>query len=107
MSQRFSFLMFRKTLRGKPGSARSSGHPTGADRRGACGNVDHGGIRNPPRLSKERVMVTLCRKSRAPQLYPDPGYPALGVRLPRATRLICVAQYKEDAERLYRDLPQR
>ena len=39
-SQRFSFLMFRKTFRGKPGSERYSGNPTVADRRGACGNVD-------------------------------------------------------------------
>ena len=39
-SQRLSFLMFRKTFRGKPGSERYSGNPTVADRRGACGNVD-------------------------------------------------------------------
>ena len=58
-SQRLSFLMCRKAIRGKPGSERYSGNPTVADRRGACGNVDHGGIRNPPRLSKERVMVTV------------------------------------------------
>jgi hypothetical protein len=38
---------------------------------GACGNVDHGGTRHPPRLSKERVLGTLCLKSRAPQFYPD------------------------------------
>ena len=72
-SQRLSFLMFRKTFRGKPGSERYSGNPTVADRRGACGNVDDGGTRHPPRRSKERVMVTLCLKSRAPQFYPDPG----------------------------------
>ena len=72
-SQRFSFLMFRKTFRGKPGSERYSGNPTVADRRGACGNVDDGGTRHPPRISKERVMVTLCLKLRAPQFYPDPG----------------------------------
>ena len=34
-SQRLSFLMFRKTFRGKPGSERYSGNPTVADRRGA------------------------------------------------------------------------
>src|SRR5512145_2899641 len=72
-SQRLSFLMFRKALRGKPGSERYSGNPTVADRRGACGDVDHGGIRRPPRVSKERVLVTLRLKSRAPQFYPDPG----------------------------------
>ena len=38
---------------------------------GACGNVDDGGTRHPPRISKERVLVTLCLKSRAPQFYPD------------------------------------
>jgi len=38
--------------------------------------VDNGGTRHPPRISKERVLVTLCLKSRAPQFYPDPGYPA-------------------------------
>jgi hypothetical protein len=75
-SQRLSFLMVGKACRGKPGSERYSGNPTVADRRGACGNVDYGGTRNPPRRSKERVMVTLCLKLRAPQFYPDPGYPA-------------------------------
>jgi hypothetical protein len=75
VSQRLSVLRCRKTLRGKPGSERYSGNPTVADRRGACGNVDHGGMRNPPRLSKERVMVTLGLKSRAPQFYPDPSAP--------------------------------
>jgi len=39
-SQRLSFLMFRKTFRGKPGSEPYSGNPTVRDRRGACGNVD-------------------------------------------------------------------
>src|SRR5215470_19973007 len=39
-NQRLSFLMFRKTFRGKPGSERYSGNPTVRDRRGACGNVD-------------------------------------------------------------------
>ncbi len=31
----------------------------------------------------------------------------VGVRFPCATRLVCVAQYKEDAERFYHALPQR
>ena len=39
-SQRLSFLMCRKTFRGKPGSEPYSGNPTVRDRRGACGNVD-------------------------------------------------------------------
>jgi hypothetical protein len=51
-SQRLSFLMFRKTFRGKPGSEPYSGNPTVRDRRGACGNVDD--------------------ESCAPQFYPDP-----------------------------------
>ena len=40
VSQRLSFLMFRKAVRGKPGSEPYSGNPTVRDRRGACGNVD-------------------------------------------------------------------
>jgi len=52
-SQRLSFLMVRKAVRGKPGSEPSSGHPTVRDRRG--------GLRKRG------------RKSRAPQFYPDPG----------------------------------
>ena len=79
-SQRLSFLMFRKALRGKPGSERSLGNPTVADRRGACGDVDHGGMRYPPRVSKERVLVTLRLKSRAPQFYPDSSYALIGFR---------------------------
>ena len=39
--------------------------------RGACGNVDHGGTRNPPRVSKERVLETLRLQLCAPQIYPD------------------------------------
>ena len=69
-SQRLSFLRVGKTFRGKPGSEPYSGNPTVRDRRGACGNVDDGGTRHPPRISKERVLVTLCLKSRAPQFYP-------------------------------------
>jgi hypothetical protein len=38
--QRLSFLLYRKTFRGKPGSEPYSGNPTVRDRRGACGNVD-------------------------------------------------------------------
>jgi hypothetical protein len=52
-------------------SAPDWGHPTVRDRRGACGNVDHGGTRHPPRLSKERVLETLRLKLCAPQFYPD------------------------------------
>ena len=39
--------------------------------RGACGNVSYGGTRNPPRVSKERVLETLRLKLRAPYFYPD------------------------------------
>jgi len=87
-SQRLSFLMFGKTFRGKPGSEPYSGNPTVRDRRGACGNVGDGGTRHPPRISKERVLVTLCLKSRAPQFYPDPGYPADEETYRKATRLV-------------------
>src|SRR5215471_12443227 len=95
-SQRLSFLLCRKTFRGKPRSERYSGNPTVADRRGACGNVDHGGIRHPPRLLKERVLETLHLKLRAPKFYPDPSYPAHEETYHKATRLVptqreCVA----------------
>src|SRR5215475_15069618 len=39
--------------------------------RGACGNVDQGGTRNPPCISKEQVLETLHLKLCAPQFYPD------------------------------------
>ena len=71
MSQHLSFFISRKAFRSMPGSERYSGNPTVADRRGACGNVDHGGTRHPPRLSKERVLETLRLQSCAPQIYPD------------------------------------
>ena len=56
---------------GEPRSEPDWGNPTVRDRRGACGNVDHGGTRPPPRTSKERVLETLHLKLRAPQFYPD------------------------------------
>src|SRR5262249_42586568 len=64
----------RRGGKGRPGvgEGHRPGAPGGArDRRGACGNVDHGGIRHPPRVSKERVLETLRLKLRAPQFYPD------------------------------------
>src|SRR5262249_271717 len=39
-SQRLSFLIFRKAVRGKPGSEPHAGTPPVGVRRGACGNVD-------------------------------------------------------------------
>src|SRR5262252_1094836 len=89
-------LESNQSVRGKPRSERDSGNPTVADRRGACGNVDHGGIRHPPRLSKERVLGTLHLKLRAPKFYPDPSYPAHEETYHKATRLVptqreCVA----------------
>src|ERR1700757_834646 len=39
--------------------------------RGACGNVDHGGTRNPPCISKEQGQETLHLKLCAPQFYPN------------------------------------
>ena len=47
-----------------------SGNPTVRDERGAHGNVDHGGTRNPLLKSKERKPETLRLKSRAPCFYP-------------------------------------
>ena len=52
VSQHLSFLMFRKTFRGKSGSERYSGNPTVADRRGACGNVDDGKVARAAVLSR-------------------------------------------------------
>ena len=57
----------------RPRSAPDWGHPAVRDRRGACGNVDHGGTRHPPRVSKERGLETLRLKLCAPQIYPDPA----------------------------------
>src|SRR5262245_23921894 len=71
VSQHLSFARYGKATRGKPRSEPDWGKPTVRDRRGACGNVDHGGTRHPPRLSKERVLVTLHLPLCAPQIYPD------------------------------------
>ena len=38
------------------------GTSTVRERRGACGNVDYGGMRHPPRVSKERGLETLHLK---------------------------------------------
>src|SRR5262249_3174987 len=64
---------YGKATVGRPRSEPDWGKPTVRDRRGACGNVDHGGTRHPPRVSKERVLETLRLKLCAPQIYPDPG----------------------------------
>src|SRR6266699_295924 len=60
-----------KATVGRPRSEPDWGKPTVRDRRGACGNVDQGGTRTPPRVSKERVLETLHLKLCAPQIYPD------------------------------------
>jgi hypothetical protein len=52
-------------VRTGPGQA----HRPGSE--GACGNVDHGGTRHPPRVSQERVLASLRLKLCAPQLYLD------------------------------------
>jgi hypothetical protein len=69
--QPLSFALYGKATGGRPRSEPDWGKPTVRDRRGACGNVDHGGTRHPPRLSKERVLETLHLKLCAPQIYPD------------------------------------
>ena len=43
-------------------------------KRGAWGNMGHGGTRNPPHIPKGCVSETLHLKLRAPQLYPDPHF---------------------------------
>jgi hypothetical protein len=70
-SQHGSCARDGKTTAGRPRSEPAWGKPTVRDRRGACGNVDHGGTRTPPRLAKERVLATLRLKLCAPQIYPD------------------------------------
>jgi hypothetical protein len=47
-----------------------SGNPTVRDERGACGNVGHGGIRNPLHNPKGCMMETLHLKLSAPYFYP-------------------------------------
>jgi len=71
VSQHLSFAPYGKATAGRPRSEPDWGNPTVRDRRGACGNVDQGRTRYPPRLSKERVLETLHLKSCAPQFYPD------------------------------------
>jgi hypothetical protein len=70
VGQRLSLALAGKATAGKPRSEPDWGKPTVRDCRGACGNVDHGGIRHPPRVSKERVLETLRLKLCAPQFYP-------------------------------------
>jgi len=72
VGQHLSFARYGKATAGRPRSEPDWGNPTVRDRRGACGNVDQGGIRIPPRISKERVLETLHLPLRAPQFYPDP-----------------------------------
>jgi len=69
--QRCSGAREGKATDGEPRAAPDGGKPTVRERRGACGNVDHGGTRPPPRVSQERVMETLHLQSCAPQIYPD------------------------------------
>ena len=47
-----------------------SGNPTVRDERGACGNVGHGGARNPLYEPKGCMMETLHLKLSAPYFYP-------------------------------------
>ena len=69
--QRLSLIARGKARGGKPRSEPDSGNPTVRDRRGAWGNVAHGGIRIPPSIPKGLVSETLHLPVRAPQLYPD------------------------------------
>ena len=47
-----------------------SGNPTVRDERGACGNVNYGGTRNPLHIPKGCMSETLCLRLRAPNFYP-------------------------------------
>src|SRR5215510_9463552 len=58
---------------GSQGPHRPGESPPSGIAGGACGNVDQGGTRHPPRVSKERVLETLHLKLCAPQIYPDPS----------------------------------
>ena len=49
-------------------------NPTVRDERGACGNVSHGGIRNPLHEPKGCMMETLHLKLSAPYFYPTRTY---------------------------------
>jgi hypothetical protein len=71
VGQHLSFARDGKATAGRPRSEPDWGNPTVRDRRGACGNVDHGGTRTPPRVSTERALETLRLKLCAPQFYPD------------------------------------
>jgi hypothetical protein len=71
VGQHLSFVRAGKATDGEPRSEPDWGNPTVRDRRGACGNVDYGGTRTPPRVSKERVLETLRLTLCAPQIYPD------------------------------------
>ena len=89
VGQHLSFVLAGKTTAGRPRSEPDWGNPTVRDRRGACGNVDHGGIRHPPRVSKERVLETLHLKLCAPQIYPDLPWKEEGRYKPDARRRPC------------------
>src|SRR6266700_5016578 len=78
VGQHLSFVLAGKATAGRPRSEPDWGNPTVRDRRGACGNVDHGGIKHPPRVSKERVLESLRLKLCAPQFYPDRSNPSTG-----------------------------
>jgi hypothetical protein len=71
VGQHLSFVRAGKATDGESRSELDWGKPTVRDRRGACGNVDYGGTRTPPRVSKERVLETLRLTLCAPQIYPD------------------------------------
>ena len=53
----------------------NAANPTVRDERGACGNVSHGGTRNPLHKPKGCMMETLHLMLRVPYFYPDPDIP--------------------------------
>ncbi len=94
-SQRLSLAEIGKTSRGKPRSEPDSGNPIVRDRRGAWGNVVHGGNVNPPRNRKGGDGNPPPTGARAPALSRPPGKGRPG-RVARMVHLLEVALRRDD-----------
>ncbi len=82
--QRFNLARIGKVCEGKPRSEPDSGNPTVRDRRGARGNVAHGGTVLPPRINRKGGDGNPPPKgARAPAL----SRPAPVARLPCTARV--------------------
>ena len=69
--QRLNLARGGKAAGRKPRSEPDSGNPTVRDRRGARGNVAHGGTVTPRCATERAAMETLRLQERAPRFYPD------------------------------------